>query len=370
MSLAANITAEIESCSNRLSALSRSLDVAAKTRQLLDIEKKMSAPDFWDDQEAAKQHVEQMKTIKGIIDPLNKACTDLEEAQQWLELAMEEDDQEVAGQAHAEVQRVAREIERLETISLLSGPNDAGPCFFSLHTGAGGSDACEWAEMLLRMYTRFFERRGWKVEELWFQPGEEAGIRGVDLRVSGAYAFGYLQGETGVHRLVRISPFSGRRETSFAAVDVTPDFQQEINIEIDENDLRIDTFRSSGKGGQHVNKTDSAVRITHLPSGIVVSVQNERSQHRNRDLAMKILKSRLHQRAMAELEAAATARNAAKMDNAWGSQIRNYVMHPYQLVKDVRTGEQTGDMQKVLDGDLDAFVDSFLKWAVNQKENS
>ena len=370
MSLPANINAEIDSCSSRLSALSQSLDVVGKGVKLSAIEKKMAAPDFWNDQEAAKQHVEAMKAIKGIIDPLNKALADLDEAKQWLELAMEEEDHEVAGQAQAEVQRITLEIDRLETLALLSGPNDAGPCFFSIHTGAGGSDACEWAEMMLRMYTRLFERRGWKVDELWFQAGEEAGIRGVDLRVSGPYAFGYLRGEIGVHRLVRISPFSGRRETSFAAVDVTPDFQQEINIEIGENDLRIDTFRASGKGGQHVNKTDSAVRITHLPSGIVVSVQNERSQHRNRDLAMKILKSRLHHRALAELAAATNARNAAKMENAWGSQIRNYVMNPYQLIKDVRTGEQTGDMQKVLDGDLDAFIDNFLKWAVNQKENS
>jgi peptide chain release factor 2 len=249
-------------------------------------------------------------------------------------------------------------------MALLSRPHDREPCFFSIHTGAGGADACEWAEMLLRMYMRFFERRGWKVQELDFQPGDEAGIKGVELRVTGAFANGYLRGEIGVHRLVRISPFSGKRETSFAAIDVVPDYQEEINIVIDDKDLKIDTYRAGGKGGQHVNKTDSAVRITHLPSGIVVAVQNERSQHSNKDMALKILKSRLKQREEAARAAQVSAHNAGKSENAWGSQIRNYVMNPYQLVKDVRTGTETGDITKVLDGDLDNFIDAYLRWAV------
>lgn len=217
----------------------------------------------------------------------------------------------------------------------------------------------------MRMYLRFFERRGWKAQELDFLPGDEAGIKSVEFRVTGNFANGYLRGEMGVHRLVRISPFSGKRETSFAAVDVVPDYQEDINIEIDDKDLKIDTYRAGGKGGQHVNKTDSAVRITHLPSGIVVAVQNERSQHSNKDVALKILKSRLKQREEAARAAQASAHNAGKSENAWGSQIRNYVMNPYQLVKDVRTGVETGDIGKVLDGDLDGFIDAYLRWAVS-----
>ncbi len=354
----------IADAAQRVEALHKSLDADTKATRLAEIEQRMASADFWNNQETALRDVEELKSVKAILEPLRDVekrsadCRDLFE--------MVEADGDAAGMAEvaADTEKLQEDLQSLELMALLSQPHDREPCFFSIHTGAGGADACEWAEMLMRMYLRYFERRGWKVQELDFQPGEEAGIKGVELRITGPFAFGYLRGEMGVHRLVRISPFSGKRETSFAAVDVVPDYQEEINIVIDDKDLKIDTYRAGGKGGQHVNKTDSAVRITHLPSGIVVAVQNERSQHSNKDMAMKILKSRLKQREEAARAAEASARNAGKMENAWGSQIRNYVMNPYQLVKDVRTGTETGDINKVLDGDLDYFIDAYLRWAV------
>jgi peptide chain release factor 2 len=354
----------LESAAERLAALRLSLAIDAKQSRLAQVERNMAAPDFWNDQEAAKREVEDLKSLRAILEPFLAADRAARDNAELFEMAREENDASALEEVARDAGRLASDLRALELMSLLSQPHDREPCFFSIHTGAGGADACEWAEMLLRMYLRHFERRGWKAEELSFLAGEEAGIKGVELRVSGSFAYGYLKGEMGVHRLVRISPFSGKRETSFAAVDVVPDYQEEIAIVIDEKDLKIDTYRSSGKGGQHVNKTDSAVRITHLPTGIVVAVQNERSQHKNKDMAMKILKSRLKQREEAMRAAQANAHNAGKMENAWGSQIRNYVMNPYQLVKDVRTGHETGDIAKVLDGDLDAFVDAVLRWSV------
>ncbi len=354
----------LDSVGARVETLVASLDSEEKAKAMAEVEARMAAPDFWSNQEKALADVEELKSLKAIVEPLREIEKKVRDSRELLEMVEADGDQAGIDEVAGDVESLAKELDTLELMALLSGPHDRKPCFFSIHTGAGGADACEWAEMLLRMYLRFFERRGWKVEELDFLPGEEAGIKGVELRVSGSFAYGYLRGEMGVHRLVRISPFSGKRETSFAAVDVVPDYQEDINIVIDDKDLKIDTYRSGGKGGQHVNKTDSAVRITHLPSGIVVAVQNERSQHKNKDMAMKILKSRLKQREEAARAAQANAHNAVKMENAWGSQIRNYVMNPYQLVKDVRTGVETGDINKVLDGDLDAFIDAYLKWAV------
>ncbi len=356
------ITSTLEDLDARIAAIGTSLGIDAKSKRINEIEQKMAAADFWNDQEAALALVEEMKRNRKVVDPFAELASLVSECRELLAMAVEEEDEDTIAEVEKDTRRAQKAYESLETMALFTGPHDEEDCFFSLQTGAGGSDACEWTEMLLRMYTRYFERKGWKTEELSFHPGEEAGVKNVELRVAGDHAYGLLRAEVGVHRLVRISPFSGRRETSFAAVDVVPDFRKEIEIDIDENDLRIDTYRSSGKGGQHVNKTDSAVRITHLPSGIVVAVQNERSQHRNRDMAMKILKARLHQREEEARRAAADARNAEKKEAAWGSQIRNYVMNPYQLVKDVRTEHQTGDIQAVLDGNLDAFIDAYLRW--------
>ncbi len=354
----------IADAGQRVGALKKSLDAEVKARRMAEVEARMARPDFWNNQEAALKDVEELKALKAILEPLGQVEKKAADCKELFELVEAEGDAAALDEIARDADGLLEELSSLELMALLSRPHDREPCFFSIHTGAGGADACEWAEMLMRMYLRFFERRGWKVQELDFQPGEEAGIKGVERRVSGAFAHGYLRGEMGVHRLVRISPFSGKRETSFAAVDVVPDYQEEINIVIEDKDLKIDTYRAGGKGGQHVNKTDSAVRITHLPSGIVVAVQNERSQHANKDTAMKILKSRLLRREEAARAAQASAHNASKMENAWGSQIRNYVMNPYQLVKDVRTGTETGDIGKVLDGDLDKFVDAYLRWAV------
>ena len=358
------IRATLDDVTKRVAALRKSLDAENKARRMAEVEERMAAPDFWNHQETALKDVEELKSLKAIIEPLREMESKSADCAELFEMVEAEGDAAGLDEVAADAAKLQENLKSLELMALLSRPHDREPCFFSIHTGAGGADACEWAEMLMRMYLRFFERRGWKVQELDFQPGEEAGIKGVELRVTGPFANGYLRGEMGVHRLVRISPFSGKRETSFAAIDVVPDYQEEINIVIDDKDLKIDTYRAGGKGGQHVNKTDSAVRITHLPSGIVVAVQNERSQHSNKDMAMKILKSRLKQREEAARAAQASAHNAGKSENAWGSQIRNYVMNPYQLVKDVRTGVETGDITKVLDGDLDNFVDAYLRWAV------
>ena len=357
------VTAALQAAEERLAALNEVLNTAQKADRLRQLEMRMAQPDFWSNVEQAKQTVSEIKALKSILEPLTKVQKETEDNRVLLELAAAEGDAAAVAEVAAAAKMLRAEIDRLEMLSLLSGPHDREGCFFSLQVGAGGNDACEWCAMLLRMYRRYFERCGWRVEEINIQPGEEAGLKSADLRVSGAYAYGYLRGEMGVHRLVRISPFSGKRETSFAAVDVTPDFEEEVEIEIQEKDLKIDTFRSSGKGGQHVNKTDSAVRITHLPTGIVVSVQNERSQHRNRELAMKILKSKLRARIEAERLAASERHNAQKMENAFGSQIRSYVLHPYQLVKDVRTGCENGNTQSVLDGELEPFILAYLRWA-------
>ncbi|MDR1745064.1 MAG: peptide chain release factor 2 [Planctomycetota bacterium] len=358
------IRAAIDDVTRRVAALEKSLDAANKAGRMAEVEARMAAPDFWNNQETALRDVEELKALKAVVEPLRDVQRKAGDCAELFEMVEAEGDAAGLGEVAADAVRLQEDLKSLELMALLSRPHDREPCFFSIHTGAGGADACEWAEMLMRMYLRFFERRGWKVQELDFQSGDEAGIKGVELRIAGAFAYGYLRGEMGVHRLVRISPFSGKRETSFAAVDVVPDYQEEINIVIEDKDLKIDTYRAGGKGGQHVNKTDSAVRITHLPSGIVVAVQNERSQHSNKDTALKILKSRLKQREEAARAAQVSAHNAGKSENAWGSQIRNYVMNPYQLVKDVRTGTETGDINKVLDGDLDNFIDAYLRWAV------
>ena len=361
---AGEIHSSLSASKRKIEELRSSLDVAGKALRIDEIRAAQAKPGFWDNQTQAQASMEELKGLTAVVEPVAEVGERLQECLDMLELAQEENDLREIEQVGKDAADIPGEIDRLETMALLSGPHDRDPCFFSIHTGAGGSDACEWAEMLLRMYTRFFERKGWKTEELSFVPGEEAGIKGVDLRVIGQFAYGYLRSELGVHRLVRISPFSGRRETSFAAVDVVADIQQEVEIEINEGDLKIDRIHASGKGGQHVNKTASAVRVTHLPTNLVVTVQNERSQHRNKDMAMKILRSRLVQREEAKREAEENQRNAAKMENAWGSQIRNYVLHPYTLVKDARTTYESGDIQKILDGNLDDFIDAYLRWSV------
>ena len=287
---------------------------------------------------------------------------ELEEARFFLDLARDEKNEEALSEAAAKVAVVAEGLAQIELKQILGGPDDRRNAIVTLHPGAGGTEAQDWAEMLLRMYLRWAARRGYRTEILEYQPGEEAGTKSATFTVEGEYAYGYLKAEAGIHRLVRISPFdaNSRRHTSFASLFVYPEVDETINIEIDEADLRIDTYRSSGAGGQHVNKTDSAVRLTHLPTNIVVACQNERSQHKNKAMAMKILRSRLYELELDKQRERMETFHKTKKDIAWGSQIRSYVLHPYRMVKDHRTGIEMGDADRVLDGDLDRFIQGYL----------
>jgi len=282
--------------------------------------------------------------------------------EQMLELVKDENDQSLIEEVAADVKKLETELEGQEVLTLFSGPDDGRNVILSIHPGAGGTESMDWAEMLLRMYRRYAERKGFDVRVLDLSPGEEAGIKSVSVEVKGDTAFGYLKSESGVHRLVRLSPFDAnhRRHTSFASVFVYPEVENNVEVEIREEDLQIDTYRASGAGGQHVNKTDSAVRITHLPTGIVVQCQNERSQFRNKDNAMKILRAKLYHKKMEEEREKLNERMASQKEIAWGSQIRSYVLHPYNMVKDHRTDIQTSDVQSILDGELEEFVEAYL----------
>ncbi len=322
----------------------------------------MLKPGFWESPESAKLLQE-----RSLITRQKEVVENLEEKQEELELllemAQEEDDEATLHEVSRELSRLEREVKRAELQRLLSGEHDSSNAIVTIHSGAGGTEAQDWADMLLRMYLRWCERQGFQVRMLDMMPGEEAGIKGATFLVKGQFAYGYLKSEAGVHRLVRISPFdaSGRRHTSFASVFVVPELDESIDVQIDEKDLRIDTYRASGAGGQHVNKTSSAVRITHIPTGIVVQCQNERSQHKNKAIAMKILKARLYELEQEKREQEKQRLHDQKKDIGWGSQIRSYVMHPYQMVKDHRTGMETGRVNDVMDGDLDRFIESFLE---------
>jgi len=329
----------------------------------------MAQANFWDNPDAAKPVVTQLSSVKSIITPVQNAQQAIQDLNDLFELALSEDDDQTLVSIQEDVEQLSRECDKIEIAGMLSGPDDMRPCFFSIHAGAGGTESCDWANMLLRMYTRFFEDNKFNYEELDLTPGEEAGVRSITLRVEGPFAFGKLSCETGVHRLVRISPFDsqGRRHTSFAAVDVMPDFENDIEVDIDEKDLRIDYYRASGAGGQHVNKTSSAVRITHLPTNIVVQCQNDRSQHKNKAEAMKMLQGRLYMLEQQKRDAELAKLYSKKGEIAWGNQIRSYVMQPYQMVKDHRTDFQTGNVNAVLDGSLEEFIESYLRHRAHKK---
>lgn len=338
-------------------------DIPSKITFRNQLEEQMAEPDFWNDPDSAKSIVTRLSTVKSVITPVEEAQQSIQDLQDLFDLAVEEEDAATLSSIEQDLEVLERQCEAIEITGMLSGPDDMRPCFFSIHAGAGGTESCDWANMLLRMYTRYFENAGYSYEELDLTPGEEAGVRSITLRVEGAFAFGKLSCETGVHRLVRISPFDsqGRRHTSFAAVDVMPDFEDDIEIDIDEKELRIDYYRASGAGGQHVNKTSSAVRITHLPTGIVVQCQNDRSQHKNKAEAMKMLQGRLYMLEQQKRDAELAKLYSNKGEIAWGNQIRSYVMQPYQMVKDHRTDHQTGNVQAVLDGELEGFIESYLR---------
>ncbi|PJB33738.1 MAG: peptide chain release factor 2 [Deltaproteobacteria bacterium CG_4_9_14_3_um_filter_63_12] len=320
------------------------------------------APAFWATQERAQTQLKERSRIKNIIDSVESREAAVEEAELLLEMAKEEGELSVLDEIAATLEASEKVISTMEVSRMLGGDHDLGPAIVSINAGAGGTESQDWAEMLLRMITRYCEHKGYSVGLTDWQSGEEAGIKSATLQVEGEYAYGMLKAESGVHRLVRISPFdaNARRHTSFASIFVFPEIDDSIEIEIDEGDLRIDVYRSSGAGGQHVNRTESAVRITHLPTNTVVACQNERSQHKNKATAMKQLKSRLYEKELREREKAKDAVNATKRAIDFGSQIRSYVLHPYQLVKDHRTNLEVGNVNAVLDGDLDALITTYL----------
>lgn len=342
--------------------LGGTFDPEGVKQKIADLEANTADPDFWNNRETAEKTMAEIKRLRESVEPWEELLQETQDLRELLDLSMEEKDQSQEGEITELLQDLQRRYEMLETRLLLSGEADTTDAFLTIHSGAGGKEACDWVSMLYRMYNRWTEQHNLKTELLDLQESE-GGIKSVTVQVSGAYAFGYLKAEAGIHRLVRISPFdsSGRRHTSFASVYVSPVIDDTIDVEIKTEEIRVDTYRASGAGGQHVNKTDSAVRVTHFPTGLVVQCQNERSQHKNRATAMKVLKSRLYEYYRQEQEAEQEAKAIEKKDISWGNQIRSYVFQPYSMVKDLRTSVETGNVQAVMDGDLDRFIDAYLR---------
>jgi peptide chain release factor 2 len=357
------------SCAERLKELRRCLNVDKTKAEIEKLEQEMSAQGFWDDPEKAQQTVQKLKGLKGIADGPDALTQELEDALMLAELAQTEEDASMGGELTGLAESLESKLGRLERASLFSDPRDAKKAIVSIHPGAGGTESCDWADMLYRMILRCCERLEYAVQVVDYQPGDEAGLKSVTITVDGPFAFGNLKSEAGVHRLVRISPFDAnkRRHTSFAAIEVLPQIDTDIEIEVREEDIKMDVFRASGPGGQKVNKTSSAVRLTHQPTGIVVACQMERSQHRNRATAMDLLKAKLYDIEMTKQEEERAAHREGQQEVAWGSQIRSYVLQPYQMVKDHRTEAETSNVDRVLDGELDEFVEKYLRWKLERK---
>ncbi|HEB53840.1 MAG TPA: peptide chain release factor 2 [bacterium] len=352
----------LKAAEERLQSLRCLFDYAQRHRELADIEHRMTQPGFWDRPENAQKVVQQKKLCVQVVEPIERMAQVIEDAGVLLELA-EDDPQSVEGDLQKAADELREGLDELEFQLMLGGEHDASNAIVTLQPGAGGVDASDFAEMLLRMYVKWAARHDYEVQELDFQKAEEAGIKNVTIIIKGPYAYGRMKAEQGVHRLVRISPFDGqaRRQTSFASVEVVPELEDDLAVEIRKEDLKVDTFRASGAGGQHVNKTESAIRITHLPTGIVVSCQTERSQHKNRDSAMKALRSKLFQLEQAKREEELAKFYGDRGSISWGNQIRSYVLQPYQMCKDLRTEFETSDVAGVLDGNLDPFIEAYLK---------
>lgn len=347
-------------------------DVGELELQVKDLEILCAKKDFWDDPEKARSNLRKKTKLSESLESWQKFSRRIRETGNLWSMAFEENDEGLLADLEADLRKLSAEVREEELKMMLASEQDPMNAIISIHAGAGGTEAQDWVEMLLRMYLRWAEKRNFKTAIIDYLPGDEAGVKSVALTVEGEYAYGYAKAEIGIHRLVRISPFDAgaRRHTSFASVFVYPEVDDEIRIDIRDDDLRIDTFRSGGKGGQHVNKTDSAVRITHLPTGIVVQCQNERSQHKNKSMAMKYLKSRLYERELRQKNEKLDEENKQKKDIAWGSQIRSYVLHPYKMVKDHRTNLEIGNAQKVLDGDIDDFIQAYLMTASDRKSGA
>ncbi len=324
----------------------------------------MGAPDFWNDPEVSQNKMKEVKSLKDDVATYAALSTQYDDIETMIEMGYEENDPELIPEIDQMMKEFVQTYEDIRMKTLLSGEYDRNNAIVSLHAGAGGTESCDWAAMLYRMYTRWADKKGFSVEVLDSLDGEEAGIKSITFQVNGENAYGYLKSEKGVHRLVRISPFNaaGKRQTSFVSCDVMPDIEEDVDVEIREEDIRIDTFRSSGAGGQHINKTSSAIRITHFPTGIVVQCQNERSQHMNKDKAMQMLKAKLYLLKQEENAAKAAGIRGEVTDIGWGNQIRSYVMQPYTMVKDHRTGVESGNVDAVMDGNIDPFINGYLKW--------
>lgn len=331
----------------------------------------MADPTFWEDATKAQGIINEANLIKEKVQGLTDLQETLDELELMVDMLEDDEDAEIRTELEAGAKQLVSQIETFELNMLLNGPYDANNAIVEIHAGAGGTESQDWGSLLLRMYMRWADKKGYRVETLDYQDGEEAGLKSVTLLISGLHAYGYLKAEKGVHRLVRISPFdsAGRRHTSFASVDVVPELDDTVQMDIQPDDLRIDTYRASGAGGQHINKTDSAVRITHIPSGIVVSSQAGRSQLKNKEQAMSMLKAKLHQKEVEEKEAQMAALRGEQKEIGWGSQIRSYVFHPYSMVKDHRTNEETGNIDAVMDGELDAFIEAYLRHTWDDDQN-
>lgn len=360
---------EIQGYETALKEVKASLDLENKSKRIEEFEVEMEAPGFWDDPDNSNQKMKELKNLKDTVGLCDKLTTQYDDILTLIEMGYEENDETMIPEIRGELDEFISELEELRIGTLLSGEYDKNNAILKLNAGAGGTESCDWCSMLYRMYNRWAERKGFSVEVLDFLDGDEAGIKSVTFQVNGVNAYGYLKSEKGVHRLVRISPFNaqGKRQTSFVSLDVMPDIEEDLDVEIDEKDLRIDTYRSSGAGGQHINKTSSAIRITHIPTGTVVQCQNERSQFQNKDKAMQMLKAKLYLlKQEANVEKLSDIRGEIK-DIAWGNQIRSYFLQPYKLVKDLRTDVETGNADAVLDGALDPFINGYLKW-INTKD--
>ena len=360
---------ELQGYENMLHEVTDSLDLDGKTKRIEELEMEMEAPGFWDDPDASNKKMKELKNLKDTKELCEKLKTQYSDIETLIEMGYEEEDPDMVEEIRAELDEFITELDALRIETLLSGEYDRNDAILKLNAGAGGTESCDWCGMLYRMYTRWAEKKGFSVEVLDYLDGEEAGIKSVTFQVNGENAYGYLKSEKGVHRLVRISPFNaqGKRQTSFVSLDVMPDIEEDLDIDINPEDLRIDTYRSSGAGGQHINKTSSAIRITHLPTGIVVQCQNERSQFQNTDKAMQMLKAKLYLlKQEANAEKLSDIRGEVK-DIAWGNQIRSYVLQPYKLVKDLRTSHEIANADGVLDGGLDPFINAYLKWTNAKK---
>ncbi|WP_156940135.1 peptide chain release factor 2 [Caldanaerobius polysaccharolyticus] len=364
------LKAQIQELKEEVDEMGASLDYAGSREELKRLEGIIADPAIWADAEKAGKINQQIKVLKDKLDEYDSIRSRYEDLQVLLELAQEEGDESLEGEVQSEYRKLCKDVADMKVKLMLSGRYDANNAIMSFHAGAGGTEAQDWVEMLIRMYTRWAERRGFKVEVLDYLEGDEAGVKNATLLVKGDYAYGYLKSEKGVHRLVRISPFdaAGRRHTSFALVEVIPEITDDVDIEINPEDIKVDTYRSSGAGGQHVNKTESAVRITHIPTGIVVQCQNERSQMQNRETAMRMLKARLLEIKEREREREINAIKGEHVDMGWGNQIRSYVFHPYSMVKDHRTDYEVGNVQAVMDGEIDDFINEYLKLTAREKK--